>query len=463
MDWESLRQNISGTLITSKAADFLTHRDAMVWNEIKPDRIPDGIVTVTNEEDVIASIDFARKNNLKVVVHGGGHSWCGLAVRHGGLVIDLSKLNDSTIDGPNKTATIQPVISNRELSRRLQAHDLAFPIGHCPTVKASGYLLNGGMSWNMSQWGPACLSVSAIDFITADGKKIKASIDEHADLFWASKGCGPGMFAVATRFYLNCYTLPKAIMTSTYFYTLDTLQKAVEEVTRLGWDMPAFVELSIFLIQAPPHLAAQCATANGKLCMVSAVAFANTTQEGQAALAVLEKGHMAQTCLSKSLYVASSFEQLSDVSGATWPEKHRNLCENQCSKANPSDILMALRDKIIDAPSAKSVIVFCQSTGQQALLKSSPDTALSLEGRSYGGCWSIWENEKDDAINTTWHNEVCAILKPFTDKSYIGETDIVEDNTRVHTSFTPDKWKRLELIRKKYDPDGLFFGYLGGT
>lgn len=58
MDWESLRQNISGTLITSEAADFLTHRDAMVWNEIKPDRIPDGIVTVTNDEDVIASIDF---------------------------------------------------------------------------------------------------------------------------------------------------------------------------------------------------------------------------------------------------------------------------------------------------------------------------------------------------------------------------------------------------------------------
>ena len=171
---------------------------------------------------------------------------------------------------------------------------------------------------------------------------------------------------------------------------------------------------------------------------------------------------MAKKCLAKKLNEPSSFEILSEISGITWPEHHRNLCENQCSKAKPVDILMALRDKIIDAPSRKSVIVFCQSTGQHNLLEANTEIALSMEGQSYGGCWAIWEKPEDDAANIKWQNEVCAILKKFTNTHYIGETDIVQDPTRIQNSYTSAKWKKLEQIRAKYDPQGLFFGYLGG-
>ena len=426
-------------------------------------RSPDVIVTVKNEEDVVHSIRFARKNGLKVVVHGGGHSWCGLSLRNGGMTISLAELNQSWINQKNQTAVIQPVISNRELAHRLGQHQLAFPIGHCPTVKASGYLLNGGMSWNMSEWGPACKSVTAIEFVTAQGEKIKASATEHPDLFWAARGCGPGMFAVATHFHLQCYPLPKAIMTSTYFYPLDLLHQVVEEVTTLGWNMPDFVELSIFLIKAPPELVGQCQSTNGKLCMISAVAFAKTESEGKAALDVLETGAMSTKCLAKSLFQPSHFESLSDASGATWPENHRNFCENQCSKAKPVEILMALKDKIIDAPSPKSVIVFCQSTGQHPLLVPSEDESFSMGGQSYGGIWAIWEKPEDDSANRKWQDEAVAILKPFTTTHYIGETDIVEDHSRIQGSYTPEKWKKLQKIKDKYDPDGLFFSYLGGT
>jgi FAD/FMN-containing dehydrogenase len=462
MNWGSLRKNIKGKVITADDRDFDFVKDAMVWNAIKPNRSPDVIVTVKDDDDVVTAINFARENQLKVVVHGGGHTWCGLAVRNGGMTIDLSHLTESKIDKANRIALIQPVISNRELARRLCEHDLAFPIGHCPTVKASGYLLNGGMSCNLSEWGPACLSVEAVECVTADGKKITASSSLHSDLYWAARGAGPGMFAVVTRFHLKCYPLPKAIMTSTYFYSLDHLREVVDEVTNLGWLMPSIVELSIFLIKAPPELALQCKNNNGKLCMVTAVAFAYTRTEGEAALAVLERGTMAQKCLTKKLNEPSSFEKLSDAAGVSWPEHHRNLCENQCSKAKPSDILMALRDKIIDAPSPKSVIVFCQSTGQHNLLEPHANIALSMDATSYGGSWAIWENPEDDAANMQWQDETVAIINSFTSTHYIGETDIVQDNARVKGSYTPEKWKRLEEIRAKYDPEGLFFGYLGG-
>lgn len=462
-NWEALRKTIRGTVVTSADENFESVKAAMVWNALKPNRSPEVIVTVKNDDDVVAAVNFARENSLRIAVHGGGHSWCGLAIRDGGMTIDLSQLTDSIIDKKNMTASVQPVISNRELARRLGEQGLAFPIGHCPTVKISGYLLNGGMSWNMSEWGPGCFSIEAIELVTADGKKITASATEHADLFWAARGCGPGMFAVATRYHLKCYPLPQNMLSSTYFYSLDDLHEVVEEVTALGWQMPSIVELSIFLIQAPPELKDKCKNYNGKVGMIAAVAFSQTQAEGEAALAILEKGAMVRKCLAKTLNESTNFEKLSDNAGASWPENLRNLCENQCSKAPPVDILMALRDKFINAPSAKSVIVFCQSTGQHNLLEPRDDVALSMDATSYGGSWAIWDKAEDDAANMRWQDEVIAIIKPFTSMHYIGETDIVQDSARVQDSYTPEKWQKLEKIRAKYDPNSVFFGYLGGT
>jgi FAD/FMN-containing dehydrogenase len=462
-DWESLRRRVQGQVVTADAPGFAAVRNDLVWNKIKPDRSPDVIVRVKNEHDVVEAVHFARENGLRVVVRGGGHTWCGLAVRHGGMTIDLSALNESRIDAVSQTAVIQPVISNRELARRLGEHGLAFPIGHCPTVKASGYLLNGGMSWNMGHWGPACLSVEAVEFVTADGKLITASATEHQDLYWAARGCGPGMFAVATRFHLKCYPLPRAIATSNYYYSLNDLKDAVDEVVALGPQMPDKVELSIFLIKAPAELAAASSAHNGKLCMVTAVAFGMTADESEAALVPLERGAMVKKTLARTFNEPSSFERLAIASGETWPENHRNLCENQCSKARPSDMLMALRDKFVEAPSAKSVIVFCQSTGPRNLLEPHPELALSMDATSYGGSWAIWEREEDDAANRKWQDEVIATMKPFTSQHYIGETDIVQDPSRVQESYAADKWRRLEEVRARYDPQGVFFGFQVGA
>lgn len=462
MDWAILQNRISGKVVTRSSIDFSAVRESMVWNALKPDRSPQVIVKVKNENDVVQAINFARENGLKVVVHGGGHTWCGLALRNGGMTIDLSELNALKIDPSTKTAIIQPVISNQELAHQLGCYDLAFPIGHCPTVKSSGYLLNGGMSWNMSDWGPACLSIEAIEFVTASGQMIQASAKEHSDLFWAARGCGPGMFAVATRFHLKCFPLPKGMMTSTYYYALSDLHEVVEEATAIGWKMPSCVELSIFLMKAPLELADKCKENGGKICMINAVAFAQTPEEATAALALLEQGTALKKCLFKATFEKTSFKQLGENAGASWPENHRNLCENQSSKANPVDILMALRDKIIDAPSPKSLMVFCQSTGQHNLIEPHPDISLSMDATSYGGVWSIWENQEEDAANEKWHNACTDILKQFKSTPYIGETDIVQDPSRVQKAYTPEKWKRLEQIRAKYDPDGLFFGFLGG-
>jgi FAD/FMN-containing dehydrogenase len=43
---------------------------------------------------------------------------------------------------------------------------------------------------------------------------------------------------------------------------------------------------------------------------------------------------------------------------------------------------------------------------------------------------------------------------------YIGETDLTFGADHAARSFAPANWQRLQQMRKKYDPDGVFFGYL---
>ena len=134
----------------------------------------------------------------------------GLPLRVGGLLIDLTQLNQISVDPANRTASVEPHLSNREVIRALAPHGLAFPMGHCPTVKACGFLLSGGIGWNSYLWGPTCLSVVGLDLVTADGRQLHASASENSDLYWAARGGGAGFFAVATRYPWKLYPLPRA-------------------------------------------------------------------------------------------------------------------------------------------------------------------------------------------------------------------------------------------------------------
>jgi FAD/FMN-containing dehydrogenase len=67
------------------------------------------------------------------VVRGGGHNWCQPTLRNGGLLTDVKDLNKViSIDVPARKAVVQPIISNREIQKVLNAEGLAYPSGHCP-------------------------------------------------------------------------------------------------------------------------------------------------------------------------------------------------------------------------------------------------------------------------------------------------------------------------------------------
>ncbi len=464
-DFKILKEAVKGQVVTYRDADFEDLAFGELWNKLRPNpnRIPQVIVKVMDEEDVSTAIKFARTNKMKVSVRGGGHNWCNPSLRQGGMMIDLTNLDQvESIDKENRRAVVQPVVSNRDVQKPLNAQGLAFPSGHCPPVKLSGYLLSGGMSWNQGVWGHGVHSVEAIEMVTASGERITASNTENQDYFWAARGAGPGFFGVVTKYHLKLYPLPQYITASSYTYALDDLATVAKWLDATASKLTPNVELSLFLLNASVDLKLETKDNGGKVCMVTATVFAENETEAHDAVKLLDTCPVFDKCLAKSVNTHVNFETLFDMSGALWPGDRRNQVDAQFSNAAAEDLFGSVAEHFKKAPSSETLIMFAFFTGPNVPAPIEANASFSMTGKFYGGPWTMWKEPKHDPDNIAWHAEAFKLLQPHVVGHYIAESDMVARPDVVKKSYSADNYKKIEELRTKYDPHGVFFNYFDG-
>ena len=161
------------------------------------DKRPALIASCQGVADVVDAVHLARSAGLEVSVRGGGHNVAGRAVVDRGLMIDLSPMKGIHVDAFTRTARAQGGVLWRELNRETQLHGLATTGGVVGSTGIAGLTLGGGLGWLMPMYGLALDNLRAAEIVTADGRVVRASAAESADLFWAIRG-GGGNFGIAT-------------------------------------------------------------------------------------------------------------------------------------------------------------------------------------------------------------------------------------------------------------------------
>src|SRR5689334_5922040 len=101
---EPFAAQLCGELIRPGDAAYDTAR--AVYNGMI-ERHPALIARCTGVDDVIACVNFARRNDLRVSIRGGGHNAGGLGVCDDGLVIDLSEMRGVQVDPANRTVRVE--------------------------------------------------------------------------------------------------------------------------------------------------------------------------------------------------------------------------------------------------------------------------------------------------------------------------------------------------------------------
>jgi FAD/FMN-containing dehydrogenase len=264
---------------------------------------------------------------------------------------------------------------------------------------------------------------------------------------------------VAVRFHLKLHPLPAAIMATAFHCRLDDIEAVAGWLAATAPSIPANVELSLFILQAPPELAERSRASNGKACLVTATAFADTEEEGRAALELLRAPPVPT--LSDSRPTRTSFEELFDASGAIWPEHQRSTVDAMFYNADPAELARVAGDHLASAPSAATVVLFSLFTGPDVPAPL-PDAAFSMSARVYGGPWTMWSEATEDGANIAWHDKCVASLQRLASGHYVSESDTVNHQERARRAYSAVNWERLSQLRAKYDPDGVFFSYSDG-
>jgi FAD/FMN-containing dehydrogenase len=180
-----------------------------IWNGAVDHR-PALIVRCETPAEVQASILAARRHELPVSVRGGGHDWAGRALRHGGLVIDLSRMRHVAADAAARVATAEGGATTRDVVAAATPRELAAATGTVGSVGMAGLTLGGGYGPLNGRFGLALDNLLGAEVVLADGRLVMTDSTHESALYWAIRG-GGGNFGVVTSMRIRLHPLKQLL------------------------------------------------------------------------------------------------------------------------------------------------------------------------------------------------------------------------------------------------------------
>jgi FAD binding domain/Berberine and berberine like len=206
--YSSLSRRFKGELL--RPGDGAYDAARTIWNGMVS-RTPGLIARCADVSDVQNAVRVARDAGLLAAIRCGGHSLAGFSTCDGGLVIDLSKMRQVTVDPESRRARIAGGCLLGSIDTATQKAGLVFPAGVVSHTGASGLILGGGTGWLTRRFGLSCDNVEGFTLVTADSSVVRANPKENPDLFWALRG-GGGNFGVVTEFEVKLHPLTAVVL-----------------------------------------------------------------------------------------------------------------------------------------------------------------------------------------------------------------------------------------------------------
>ena len=189
---------------------------------------PAAVVRPHSSADVQKAVEFAARNDIKVTVRSGGHSYIGASAADGTMVIDLRQLFAEPVYD-HDLVTVSAAAQLDSVQTTLAARGLSIPGGSCPTVGIAGLTLGGGLGSDARRSGLTCDALTSVDVVLPGGDAITASADDHADVFWALRGGGGVSVGVVTSLTFRTFPIADRDVVTMVFRQGATAQALV------GW------------------------------------------------------------------------------------------------------------------------------------------------------------------------------------------------------------------------------------
>lgn len=446
-------EGFDGRLVRRGDDGFEDARIGRVFNQRRPGREPAAVLFAASERDVVAGVRVAAAEGLQVSIRSGGHSWAAWSVRDDALLIDLGGYREMSYDPDTHVASATPSVrGGAELAPYLASLGRFFPGGHCPTVGIGGFLLQGGQGWDARGLGWAAEWIEAVDVVTADGRVVRADADQNADLFWAARGAGPSFPGVVTRFHLRTLPAPGHLAESILLFALDDYDDVFAWLHEMHHHVDPRVEIVVisatppFPIPGHEHIA-------GHVIAVTGVALVDTADEAEAALAPFAECPLLDRTLMRLLAEPVTFDDLRARQTMANPEGHRYRVDNAWITGSAAEVVPAIKPAYTTLPTPQAFTIWFS----MAPLRDLPDMAFDLQTEIYLATYVVSSDPGLDGPIRTWVDETMAHMRPVTAGQYLGDSDFTNRQVRF---MSDEHYARLQQVRRTWDPDDRFVGYL---
>jgi FAD/FMN-containing dehydrogenase len=407
------------------------------------DKRPALIAQCRGTADIVDAVRLARKLKLEVAVRGGGHSVAGRATIDGRLMIDLSPMKGIHVDANARTARAQGGVLWSELNRETQLHGLATTGGVVSTTGIAGLTLGGGIGWLMGKHGLALDNLVSVELVTADGRALRASEDENADLFWAVRG-GGGNFVIAASLEYRLHTVGPTLIGGFVYYPLNAAHDVLRLFRELATSAPDELMVVAGLFGAPDGSGTKVVTIGASYC--------GPVGDGEAAVRPIKTfGNPILDTLGSTTYC-----ELNSTLDAGYPKGARSYWKTHFLPELTDEAIHTMVECYRRCTSPMSEIYLEHVHGAATRVGVS-ETAFALRSRSFNFVIaSQWMNPAEDEPCIGWTRETYAALQPFAGSGrYVNYLDDDEPGDAAAAAYGPN-YRRLREIKTKYDPENFF-------
>jgi hypothetical protein len=442
---DELRRHVKSEVLEPKDAGYASA--TRVWNAAI-ERRPCAIVRCVDAEDVARAVQAASQHAVGICVRAGGHNVAGRSVLDGALLLDLSAMRAVMVNAQAQLATVQGGAIWHDVDIATAGFGLATTGGLVSSTGVGGFTLGGGTGWLMRRHGLAIDNLTAAGLVLADGRFVRASAEEHADLFWALRG-GAGGVGIVTSFEFGLHPLSQ-VLAGLVIHSGESAGEAMRTFRDFAAAAPdEFTGMSV-LLHAPP-LPFLEPSWYGRPVVIFACCWCGDPTSGARALKPLRRyGRPLADHIGPMPYVV--WQHLQDP-GAPMGRYHywKTTSYRTLEDATLDRLAAALHS--LPTPQTK---IHIQHMGGAVARIAAADTAFSNRQAGFFvniiGCTPWRESfaslcERVRAL----HRQIAASALPQRLPNFSNQ-----DDGELPLQYEPSQAQRIAAVRQRYDPAARF-------
>jgi FAD/FMN-containing dehydrogenase len=443
--YSSLHQRFKGDLLRPGQSGYEAAR--AVWNGMVA-RAPGLIARCNDVSDVQNALRAASEIGILTAVRCGGHSLAGFSTCDGGLVIDLSRMREVTVDPETRRARIAGGCLLASVDAATQKAGLVFPSGVVSHTGAGGLILGGGTGWLTRRFGLSCDNVEGFTLVTADSSVVRANARENPDLFWALRG-GGGNFGVVTEFELKLHPLTAVVLAEGLSIDAD-IRSLLEYWRDFMADAPLDLKWNVNLCVAP-HANKVPIKLRGRPVASNSLIWTGDPDAGRAYLEPALSMCSPDSVSSRIV----SFMDLQTMADSDFPHGRRYYTKSGYFTYLDDRSIDHMVEALSTVPSSEIQIELAYLGGAAARV-AAQETAFGDRSAPFiMNLLASWSEASADAENISWIRELFHKLRPAMKPGAYINFMSGDEQDRVPEVYQ-ERWDRMVTVKSHYDPNNFF-------